>query len=207
MDLLEIQDRVNLDLHRQIMSSKVLCNRSRLLDEGSRKSAAFADDTYIPFYYHLGKCVIPRTLFRYGFGLGLFTGSFLQGCNTVEHVFAFREGVKQDEPACKLGAKNLRDVYHRGLEVYVGSFSDKPVQERLSVGWDIIMVDTEVSYDDFRYLLDVLWKHVSSDGWMVVDRVGDGGSACQPFQDFAKISRLDPCVFDTRYGTGVIYKP
>ena len=206
MDLLEIRDKVDHDMRKAVVSSRILCNRSRLLDEGSRKSAAFADDTYIPFYYHLGKCITPKTLFRYGFGIGLFLGSFLQGCHSVERVFAFREGAVEDWSAARLGGKNLRDVYKRGLEIYVGSLSDQPVQERLTLGWDMILVETEMAYDDLRYLLDVLWRHVNRDGYMVVERADEGNVAHAPFQDFCKINRLDPLVFSTRYGTGVVCK-
>ena len=55
----------------------------------------FADPKYFPFFYHLGKKVQPRKLLEIGFGLGLVSGCFLQGCKSVQEFTAFQD--KRDE--------------------------------------------------------------------------------------------------------------
>ena len=207
MDLPELRDKVTHDLAKKIVTTRILCNKCRLLDEASRRSSAYTDDTYIPFYYHLGKYLQPKSVFRFGFDLGLMVSSFLQNCGTVERLLVFQPMTEAEGyTAWKLGAKNIRDVYDGYFEVYAGKFSDPQFQERLLPGWDLVMVNTETDYDDFRYVLDVLWERVQPQGWMVVDRVAEGAAGNHPFHDFCKVRRLEPVIIETRHGVGIVTK-
>jgi hypothetical protein len=122
----------------------------------------------------------------------------------VERFLVFHPTLDESSTSWKLGAKNIQDVYRGYFEVYAGKFSDQAFQSRLAQGWDLVMVNTEIGYDDFRYTLDLLWEHVR--GQMVVDRVGEGNVGNHPFRDFCKIKRLEPLYFGTRYGVGIVQK-
>ena len=76
-DLEDIRDKLEDDLQKQVVSSRILLDRLRLIDEDSRKTAAYLDPNYAGFYYHLGKYIKPQNVIEFGFNLGLLTGCLL----------------------------------------------------------------------------------------------------------------------------------
>ena len=81
----ELKSLLEEKLNKQL-PSRIFLDRMRVLDEDSRKTSAYNDPKYIPFYYWLGTLIKPKSLVEIGFRLGLFSGNFLKSCKTFAAV-------------------------------------------------------------------------------------------------------------------------
>jgi predicted O-methyltransferase YrrM len=187
------KSRLEADLALQRISSKILLNGFRFIEESSRKTAAFQDPTYTPFYYHLGRQIEPKKMLIVGFGLGLSAGCFLKGCKTVDGILAIEE---------------LSTEYfspRREFDFKMGNPFD--LQESLRAHeWDLTLIDSEVNYDKLRNYLDVIWANTAHNGLIVMEHISGDSSTQKAFFDFCKIINREPFVFATRYGTGIVQK-
>ena len=204
MDAEELKDKLEYELDRRLISARTLLSGFRVIDEGSRRSFAYLDDRYVPFYYHLGKYIQPKFLLKIGFNLGLLSGSFLKSCKTVEWLQGFQE--KSDEYfSPRLGMANIRDIYPnpKPLFVHVGDLLDEQWSLR-DKKWDLVIVNVETTHDKLRFYLDVIWPHVSEGGWIVVDYVNYHKPTGETYRDFCKVQNREPTVVNTRYGVGLL---
>jgi predicted O-methyltransferase YrrM len=183
----------------------VLLNKFRFIDEGSRQTAAYSDPRYIPFYYHLGKFIQPKTLLELGFNLGLFSGCLLKSCKSVEYFVGFQEKTPEYYSP-RFGIKNVRDEYKNALDVYIGSIVDDEFAAKLKKGWDLVIVNEKLGYDKHLSYLETVWPHINLGGVVVMDYIASHDPAKEAFHNFCKISNRKPITFTTRYGTGIIQK-
>jgi hypothetical protein len=91
IDLLNLKLLVESDLNSQLISGRNLLDTLLVIDESSRKTAAYVDHRYAPFYYHLGKYIQPESMIEIGFDLGLLSSCFLKSCHTVKNFIGFKE--------------------------------------------------------------------------------------------------------------------
>lgn len=195
------------DFEKQLMCSRILLDSFRLSDESSRKTGAYQDPRYLPFYYYLAKHVNSKSLVEIGFRLGLASGCFFKRCKTVEHFLAFQE--KDHELySPRLAHANIRDVYKGEFNTYVGKVLDENFREMLSRRtWDLFFINENVSHDLHKSYLDLAWKHLSHDGLLVVDYVNPSNkSVYDSFTSFCRIQNRTPAFYNTRYGIGIIQK-
>jgi predicted O-methyltransferase YrrM len=203
MDLLELKKRLEEKLDKQI-TSRVFLDRMRVLDEESRKSAAYNDPRYIPFYYWLGSMIEPKSLVELGFRLGLFSANFLRSCKSVERFLGYQEKTAEFYSP-RLGKSNVRDHYKGPLDIYVGSINDEEFENLLSkTQWDLAIINEEVGYDRHREYLDVIWSKLNLDGYIVMDYVNRHKPAGEAYMDFCRIKNREPVKISTRYGVGII---
>jgi len=206
VDLDKLEDNINSDLKKQLISSRVLMNNFRFIDESSRRTPAYSDPLFVPFYYYLGKYIKPKTVLEMGFRLGLFSGSFFKSCSTVDYFFAF-----QNKPETfyspRLARANVKQSYKGLIDFYVGTVLDNVFVDKLSCkSWDLVIINEEENYDTHRTYLDYIWPNISHEGLVVVDYVNSHKPARDALVDFCKGNNRDPIFFKTRYGVGMVKK-
>lgn len=206
MNLDELKANLDKQLELGLVSGSLLLSKMRLLDEASRRSAAYCDHRYAPFYYHLGKFIRPESMIEFGFNLGLLSGSFLKSCKTVRDFLAFQPK-KEGYYSPKLGRANVRDNYKNRLSVYVGSIHDEEFMAKISPNsWDLVILNDETVYDKHLEYLDFVWPYVSEGGLIVAEYIERHIPAKDAFFGFCDSKNRSPLVFDTRYGTGIVEK-
>jgi hypothetical protein len=205
VNLLELSEHLNDKLGKQL-PSRVFLDNLRVIDEESRKSAAYTDPRYLPFYYFLGTKVTPVNLVELGFRLGLTSALFLKGCRTVQKFLAFQEK-PEEYYSPRLGKANVKSNYRGDFHVHVGSVNDDAFMNRLqATGWDLAIVNEEVSYDKHRLLLDLLWAEMRREALIICDYVTRHRPTGQAYFDFCKSRNREPLVIETRYGVGIVQK-
>lgn len=206
MSLDDFKSRLTTDLDRQLVSSRVLLQRFVFIDESSRRTAAYTDPRFTPFYYHLGKYVQPKKLLCVGLRLGLLPGCFLKSCKSVENILAI-ESQKDAYFSPRLGLKNIRQNFKGDLRFKTNSWevpSDKtPFNDDV---WDVTIVDEELDYDICRIVLDKIWENTVEGGLIVMDYLESTKPNGRAFRDFAKIHNRESVEFNTRYKVGVVEK-
>lgn len=206
VDLHELKSRLDHDLEGQTVSGRTILDRLRVIDEESRKTAAYLDHRYAPFYYHLGKYIRPKSLMEIGFTLGLLSCSFLTSCKTVEEFCGFKEP-SQDFLPLRLGRANVRLVFKGNASFHVGNPYDQHLSHIFSPNsWDCIILNDETVYDKHLEYLDVVWPCVSEHGLIVAEYIDRHAPARDAFFAFCESKSRQPVVFATRYGTGILQK-
>jgi hypothetical protein len=205
MTLSDLKTQLDTKLSKQF-SARVLLDNLRLINESSRKTSPYTDPLYVPFYYHLGSIVQPKTLIEIGFRLGLFSACFFKGCKTVESALGFQE--KDDDfYSPRLGIANVRQSYKKEFGVYVGSTLDDEFHTLLGRNqWGIAIFNEETGYDKHLAYLDLVWPHMELNGFLVMDYISRHTPAKQAFFDFCKSKSRSPVTFETRYGVGIVQK-
>jgi hypothetical protein len=207
MDLSALKDHIDKKMRRGFVSGKTLLDRMRVISEQSRSTSAYLDARYAPFYYHLGTKLSPKSLVEVGFNLGLLSGCFLKSCKSVERFLAFQTKDEETYYSPRMGRANVLDVYKGELDIHVGDLFDEVFSQKISPNkWDLIILNEETDYDKHRAILDFVWPHVSSDGYLVMDYVKSHDGAKRAWEDFTSSINRDSVIFDTRYGTGLVSK-
>lgn len=200
-----LQENINKDISRQLISSRTLLSPFFMIDEVSRRSPAYQDPRFMPFYYHLGKYIEPRTLLEIGFNIGLASGCVMKSCRTVENFFAFQLPTTEHF-SFRIGAKNIKRLYKGLFDCYQGDLLDPKFVSRLSKNkWDLTLINEEMSYDNLRTCLDMVWAQVSDKGVIILDHARQE-STKTALADFSKTVNREYVYFDTRYGTGMVQR-
>ena len=202
----QLKQNLEDKLNNSNLGSKVLLGRFKVIDEASRKTPAYVDERYIPFYYHLGTMLEPKSMAEIGFRLGLCSGCFLKGCKTVESFLAFQEqGEEFYSP--RIGKSNIQDCYRNDFDVHVGKILDNEWSQKFNEReWDLVLINEEVTYDRHMEYLDFVWPQISFDGLLVMDYISWHKPAKQAFYNFCKIKNREPISIKTRYGVGIVQK-
>jgi predicted O-methyltransferase YrrM len=180
------------------LPSRIFLDRMRLLDEESRKTAAYNDPRYFPSYYFLGTILQPKSILQIGFKLGLISANFLHSCKTVEKFLGFQEKT-ENFYSPRLGKANVKDHYKGKLDIYVGNIHDVLLEK-----YDLAIIDEEVTYDKYKEYLDITWEKTNFDGFIVMDYVNKHKPAKEAYLDFCKGKNREPVVVTTRCGLGII---
>lgn len=202
----EIQEPLDLKLRKQLVPARAILDKFRVIEESSRKSAAYSDPLYVPFYYYLGCLVKPKLLAEFGFRLGLMSGAFLLGCKTVERFFTFQEK-SEDYYSPRLARKNIKSSGYRGeFDFYLGTIYDDELESKFSGrGWEVVIINDNRSYDYHRAILDLAWKGLSNDGLIVSDNLSNPGIK-KAFSDFCQAKSRENILANTRYIVGMVQK-
>lgn len=199
-----IEPKLNKDLEVSSVSGRIVLDRLRLIDEDSRKTAAYMDHKYAPFYYHLGKYVSPKSFLEFGFDLGLLSCSFFTSCKTVQNFLGYRE---TPSVATRIGKSNIKLRFKGDADFYSGNLTDETFQRLfLKNDWDLILMNCETSYDKHLEYLDTAWGNTSEFGIIVAEYIDRHQPAKEAFAAFSQSKNRKPTFFKTRYGTGIIQK-
>jgi len=206
MEVQELRKVLETSLNKQLVGSNIMSHFC-FITEDSKKTSAFGDPRYVPFYYYLGKHIAPRNLLEIGFRLGLLSGAFLESCRSVEYFLAYQESTG-DFYSPRMASKNVkRNHKKKPLEFYFGQIEDETFLEKLSARkWDLVIVNEEKDYDRHMFYLDLVWEHMNLGGHIVMDYVKSHDLAARAFQSFCKTKNREPIIFSTRYGTGLVVR-
>jgi len=206
IDLKKLKDDVEGKVRASNLSTRVFLDQFRVIDESSRKTGAYNDSRYAPFYYYLGCLIQPKSMVEIGFRLGLLSGCFLKGCKEVENFLAFQEKTEIFYSP-RMGRSNIKDVYKKTFDIYLGKLYDGGWLERFKKQtWDVIFINEEKNYDQHMDYLESTWPQVSYNGLVVMDYVSSHEPAKEAYLNFCKIKNRDSTLIDTRYGVGLVQK-
>lgn len=201
----ELKDYVTLKLSKQL-PSHIFLDSMRVIEEESRKTPAYTDPKYLPFYYFLGTQIEAENLLEIGFRLGLCSGCFLKGCKTVRNFLAFQEKTEEFYSP-RMGRANVKCNFRGDFHVHVGSVSDDVFTERLkATSWDLVILNEEAAYDKHRLFYDLLWPELRLGALIISDYINRHRATGQAYFDFCKAKNREPIVIGTRYGVGLIQK-
>lgn len=206
MQLDELKEKLDHDLTAQLVSGSTLLNSMRLLDENSRRTAAYADPNYAPFYLHLGKYFKARNVLEIGFTLGLLSSSYFTSCKNSKYFLGFLER-KEEYSSLRLGRSNIKLKFRGDADFYCGKLHDDKFLEKFSPNsWDLTILNEELVYDKHLEYLDFAWPQVSDGGLVVAEYIERHIPAREAFLAFCESKNRTPVFFGTRYGTGILQK-
>jgi hypothetical protein len=205
VQLQELKEKLEKKRSKQLISSQILLGKFRLLDEKSRSSGPYQDPLFAPFYYQLGKLISPKSFLEVGFRLGLLSGCFLKSCKSVERFLAFQP-VADEFYSPRLAAANIRDVYKKEFDSYIGNLTDVEFEQKLKSKFDIVCVNEQLTYDKMRDCLDLMWENINLDGYLVLNYVDSYEPNKDAFETLCKVVQREPIYFKTRYGTAIVQK-
>ena len=205
-DLNELKENVEKDLKKQIISSKVLLDKFCLIDEDSRKTAAYLDPNYSCFYYHLGKYIAPESLCEFGFDLGLLSACFLTSCKSVNRFFGYKK-ISEEFSSMRLGRLNIKLVLKKEKSFYTGNLFDQEFIDIFSPNsWDLVILNCEDNYDKHLEYLEIIWPQLNENGFIIAEYINRNKPGGDAFLAFCESKNRKPIIFQTRYGTGVLQK-
>ena len=196
--------KLNADLLSKKVSGRILLDRFRVIDEDSRKTAPYLSDNYATTYYHLGKYIEPKSVVEIGFDLGLLSACFLTSCKSVENFLGFKEASK-DFASIRLGKKNIRLVFKKDADYYIGKLYDKEFDEKINLH-ELIILNIEQNYDKHLEYLDFMWEHLKEHGIIVAEYINRHTPAKEAFIAFCESKNREYIQIPTRYGTGICQK-
>jgi hypothetical protein len=203
----ELLERINCKLKKQSISSAIILSKFRMISESSRKSSAYTDPRYVPFYYYLSQEIKPKKMVEIGFRLGLLSGVFLMGSKSVERFLAFQKASDDKFYSPRLGKHNIQDHYKGLFDVYVGDISDEKFEQLFENDtWDLLIINEETTYDQHMQYLEFAWPRMSSGGFIIMDYINYHKPSGDAYKNFCKVQSRDPVVFDTKYGVGLMEK-
>jgi len=206
INLEELEPLLVEDLSKQLLNPRILLDRARLFDETSRKSLAYNDSTYMPFYYYLGKYIAPTNVLEFGFRLGLIATCFLTSCKTVNNYLAFQTKTKEFYSS-RIGISNIKDKHKGKLDVWVGDILDNEFEKFIcKVKWDLVIINEEFSYDKHMDYLEKAWQNMPDGGLLVHDYAIYHQPASDAIKAFAKIKNRKASYIKTRYGIAMLVK-
>jgi hypothetical protein len=201
-----LKEAVEKDLAKQLVGARVLLDRFKVIDEASRKTSAYTDPYYAPFYYHIGKYISPKSMIEIGFRLGLLSGSFFTSCKTVNRFVAFQQRLENVFYSPTFGKHNIRKVYRQKFNWHVGEIFDKELEDTLIGKWDLAIINEETTYEKHRTYLEFIWEKMGLNGIIVVEYANFHDSCKNAFMDFCKIVSREPVICKTKYGVGIIQR-
>ena len=201
----ELEKLVSNDLSKQTISGKILLDRFCMIDESSRKSPSYTDPNFAGFYYHLGKYVKPASLLEVGFELGLFSGSFLTSCKSVQRFCGYHES-NPSFFSFRIGSRNIKKVF-KGQKHFVDADKyDENFEKLLKQGWDMIIYPLENKYDRQLDLFEFFWPYLNENGIIVCDNIRRSSSTKEAFEAFVFSKNREHVNFETRHGTALFQK-
>jgi hypothetical protein len=191
-------------LKAQAIGPRVFLDKLRLIDESSRKSSQYQDPNYLPFYYHIGKLVQPKSLLHIGLDLGLPSCCFLQGSPQVERMLCFQRASK-DFYSPRIALSNIKDVKGKmfPIDYYYGNVVDGDFIKKMSLKFDMVIITEKINGDRINETLDVCWEYLNLDGFLCLDYASETKDI---FSDFCKARNRPFVFFTTRYGAGLTQK-
>lgn len=201
-DLEQVTKKVQKDLESQLISGKLLLDRLSVIDEKSRKSPAYLDHRYAPFYYHLGKYLEANSLLEVGFNIGILSCSFLTSCKSIKEFFGFKEIFEEFIPT-RIGKINIKK-FVKNIKIYTGKLYDEELEKILNKKWDIILINEEKEFNKQLDYMEFFWPYLSDSGVMIVEHINSHQPSRKAVKAFCDRRDIKPIIFNTRYGTSLI---
>lgn len=193
-------------LKNQFISSRVLLDKLRLVDEQSRKSSQYQDPTYLPFYFYLSKFISPKRVLQVGFNLGLEICCFLQGNKDVEYFLGFQDRKEDVYYSERLALSNIKTINNKlATNFYYGKIYDESFINNIQ-NFDLVLINEKSNFDQIKDSLTIFWDKLNLDGYLVLDYLNYNKKINKIFIDFCKSKNKEGSIFRTRYGVGMLQK-
>jgi hypothetical protein len=200
LDTKKLQDKLN----KQTIPARILLGKFSFIDDDARKSHAYVDPNYMPFYYYLGNQVKAKNLAIFGVGIGLSAVCCLMG-NKAEHFTSIQEtGGEYYSP--RLAKSNILRVYNEKFNIYYGNCFGGFSDEFTSKKWDLVIYDCKIAYDEHMARLNLIWEYLTPNGILCMDGLKWDTNNKRAFNDFTKVKNREKFEVRTRYGVGLIVK-
>jgi len=194
----EIFKIVECKFENKNISTNTIIPNIKIINNSSKDSPAFTDPRYLPFYYRLGCEVAPKNVLQIGSNMGLIGACFLKGCNTVENWTC----IDVNNFYTNITKSNLLKKYYLIFENF---FIENDINKiNLNKKYDFSFLTENLDHI-FHDCLTYLWDNTKSNGVIVVDYIFEK-NIDKIFKNFCEIKNLNPFLFNTRYGTGVLIK-
>ena len=199
-------ESVNADLKKGLVTPQSLMSRLPYVTSNSYLRSYYTDPLYFPAYYHLGKHLDPKSCVALTLGSGLPISCFLLGSKVTEEVLAFQHKAESLHFP-RLAKHNIRQVFDKKLDIHFGEFLDDGFLAKLTEHkWEVVLLDQELTYDDYLMYLRRVWPQVDSGGLVVLDMVNYNKTCGRAYQDFCNECNRDGIVIKSKYGIGIIEK-
>lgn len=202
LSLDQITTLLKKDLDAQIISGKSLLDRLCVINENSRKTSAYLDHRYAPFYYHLGKYIKAKSFLEIGFNIGLLSSCFLMSCKNIEKFFGFKENEKEFIPT-RIGRINVKK-FTKNIEIYIGNLYDDYFYKKLKEKWEIILINEQKEYDKQLEYMELSWSNLSDNGLLIVEYINTNNPSKKALDAFCQSQNIIPIIFNTKHGTALI---
>ena len=203
---MSIAEFVNVSLNKRLVSPQSLMSRLPYVTSSATSRSFYTDPLYYPAYYHLGKCINPKSCVSLNLGSGLPIACFLLGSKGTEDVLTFQYKVDGLHYP-RLAKHNIRQVFGKKLVIYFGEFLDQEFQVKLmSHKWECVLLDQEMSYDDCMLYLRVVWPQVDDGGLVILDYINYNTAVGRAYCDFCNECNRDGVIVNSKYGIGLIKK-
>lgn len=198
-----VADQVATRMSQSFLSPKALLSKMSILDDPIRTSSVYHDPNYLPFYFHLGRVLKPRSIFCLGAELGLQVGCLLEGCQDPQRVVCLQPP-SEDTYSSRIAVSNIKFVAgkHFPISLGIGTINDDAAAAIKGYRFDLAMIVVSMPVDDLMESMDFCWSLLGDDGLMVVDMLDDRNAGVV-FEDFCKGRSIDHRTLKTRYGTGI----
>lgn len=190
-------------LGKKLISSRVLLDRLRILDESSRKSSQYQDPENLPFYYYLGKFIKAKSFAQIGLDLGLEFSCYLQGNNEVEYFLGYQK-LLDKYYSKRIAFSNIKDINKKIKADYYDGLIDEKFLLKI-INFDIVLINEKKDFDFIKNCLYLFWKKLNKNGILLVNYINEE-KIKNIFYDFCKIENLEFKIFNTRYKIGIIQK-
>ena len=193
-------------LDKPTISTDILLGRVKLLDSSSRDTAAFNDNRYLPFYYHLGKEIDQSVkVIQIGAKLGLIGACFMQGCKHAVDWWAIEEEVLETSIPKNIIKSNLKMFCQGQSDLFVPWNSMDISLMSIEVNYEIAFLSESYNSELMKKYLEILWDHLISGGLLVVDYIQNEANM-EIFKGFCRVKNREPHILDTRYGVGILIR-
>ena len=203
VELDSLKKNIDKLLKKQLISGKIFLDKLGFIDENSRKTVAYTDPNYVPFYYYLGKFIKPISFLSLNFSLGLLESCFFKSCKSVEYFYGFHQKNK-DYYSIRIGNKNLG--FKKNKKIYIGDFRDDNFNKDVENSWDLVLINEELSYDRYLEYLEFIWPYLNENGLIICENICYDSAGKNAFISFSESINRKPVIFHTRYGTGILQK-
>jgi len=202
----DLVKKVRESFSKGALPPQPLLAKFKYLPTGTAERAYFYDPKYYPFFFYLGRHLQAENVLDMSLGNGIPLGCLLLGCRNVKSIVAFQTE-KPHGYSARLAKHNVRTAYRGEFQSYVGSIDDPKLQKSLgSREWDTVLLTEELPYDDCLSYIRFIWPNVAKGGLLIMDRLNYVKSIGRAFKDFARTNNRETAVFDTKYGTGLLWK-
>lgn len=180
------------------ISTNVIIPNIKTINNLSKNSPAFTDPKYLPFYYRLGCEIKPKSVIQIGSNMGLVGACFLKGCDTVENWTC----IDINNNHTNIIKSNLLKKYYLSIKnlFIIDDIKKIELKEKYDLAFLTENLD-HIFYDCLMYL----WDNTKSNGVLVVDFIFEK-NIDEIFKNFCEVKNLNPFLFNTRYGTGILVK-
>lgn len=199
---------INDHIKRSLLPAQILTSKFPYTTSSSRLRSYFNDPSYFPTYYYLGRVLNPKNILDVNLGNAIPLACVIAGSDAAENVAGFQHLSEDDTYySVRMAKHNLRRVYKGSVGLHAGYFGDKDFDILINLQkWDMIILNCEITYDEYLTYLRILWRNLADGGNFIVDRINYHKPAGKACVDFCLSLNISFNKVASKYGMALISK-